>query len=250
MIGLKKVFVEENYTDAENVNMCIDFREIFVIFIVCSVEIMCIIRVIIKGWKYTLKHLRAMMLPVEYNKAATNAQELYDSFNSLENSDWYVGPLIEFATKCETITEFGIFQGKTIAAFLTTTPKRIIAYDIDLSFYDPVVFDRVKGETVLNVIRANSLGFESATPTDMVFLDTRHVYEHVKKELQLHTNCVSKFIAIHDTEYPPPEKRQIHYTAYLDKLVKDAVFEFVKLNPQWKIKYQTTEKSGLIVLGK
>jgi hypothetical protein len=36
-------------------------------------------------------------------------------------------------------------------------------------------------------------------PTDMLFIDTWHVYEQLKEELRLHADKVRKYIVLHDT---------------------------------------------------
>lgn len=187
------------------------------------------------------------MNPVEYNKNSSTPEELLTSFIELNDSSWYIDPLLRFSSKCAHITELGIFQGQTIAAFLTQSPNKIVAYDIDLSLYDSSLFDKLKGNTILEIKQANSLRF-TIEPTCFLFIDTRHVYEHVYTELKNHGNQASKFIAIHDTEYPPIGKRNNQFTCCPDKLVKDAVFDWMAENKRWSLAYQNIKNSGLMIL--
>lgn len=188
------------------------------------------------------------MLPVKYDKHAQTPEELLDSFKALNNSSWYLEPLMEVAKECAHITEFGIFQGQSIAAFLVNKPSKIVAYDINMSLVDIPYFTKLSGQTTLYFKQANSLFFSIKEKTCLLFLDTRHVYEHVWTELKNHGNMSTKYIVIHDTNCPPPEKRKEPFTLFPDKLVRDAVLDWIKENEDWEVYKDITIETGMMIL--
>ena len=59
-----------------------------------------------------------------------------------------------------------------------------------------------------------------------MYIDTVHRYEHLTKELQLHGSKAKKYIVFHDTESTQGKTR---------KKLGEAVRDFVKKHPEWKI---------------
>ena len=81
-------------------------------------------------------------------------------------------------------------------------------------------------------------------PTDLLFIDTWHTYNQLKKELELHGNQAQKYLVFHDT-----------YTFGLcgedgrdAKGLLSAVIEFVMANPHWRFHTYRTNNNGLTIL--
>lgn len=150
--------------------------------------------------------------------------------------------LHELAKECKTVIEMGVRSGVSTRAFLATDVK-LTSYDLFQE--EPVLnlFGIAKhfGKDV-EFIAANVLEIE-IEETDLLFIDTWHIYEQVKQELNLHASKVRKYIAFHDT--------QIFGTigetgANLGLL--PAIIEFVIDNPEWKFKLHKTNNNGMTVL--
>ena len=201
------------------------------------------------------------------NWTANTLNELYNSYMSEEDhSSWYLDELSNLASLdgVNTITEFGIFQGHSITAFLRGNPKKIIGYDIET---DKIEYDVLKKfaqekNIELQIHNGNCLNI-NIEETDLLFLDSIHYYEHVQKELDLHASKVKKYIVVHDVNYPydkqvlvwryvsdgskRPTSELIPATAKYRK-VRQAVEEFIKQNKQWNLYKDINEKSGMMIL--
>lgn len=151
--------------------------------------------------------------------------------------------LYNLAKECKTVVEMGVRTGVSTRAFLNTNVD-LISFDIVI---DPTVkklFDLAQsfGKNV-QYIKEDVLNIE-IEETDMLFIDTLHIYEQLKRELNLHGNKAKKYIAFHDT-----------YTFGLvgengrdRKGLLTAILEFIRDNPHWKIKIHKTNNNGMTVL--
>lgn len=70
----------------------------------------------------------------------------------------------------------------------------------------------------------------------MLLIDSRHTYQHCKKELQVHHKSVKKYIVFHDT------------AAKLD--LKRAVDEFLKKHDEWELIESYEKNVGYTVIGR
>ena len=88
--------------------------------------------------------------------------------------------------------------------------------------------------------------------TDLLFIDTLHEYEQIKKELELHGNKSRKYIIFHDTEcfkFRNERNPDVYGQTKEDKLgIVPAIMEFLELNPHWKVHEVFTNCNGLTVL--
>jgi tetratricopeptide (TPR) repeat protein/predicted O-methyltransferase YrrM len=105
--------------------------------------------------------------------------------------------LAAVARECRHVTEFGTGTGVSTVALLYARPGRLVCYDRER--YPQV--DRLEaraGRTEFVFHQADVLQLE-IEETDLLFIDTNHVYEELKEELLLHTAKVKKFIVLHAT---------------------------------------------------
>ena len=79
--------------------------------------------------------------------------------------------------------------------------------------------------------------------TDMLFIDSLHTYDQLKKELGLHGNKAKKYLVFHDT-FTYGLKGEIAGTVGL----LPAIIEFIIENPCWFFKIHKINNNGLIVL--
>jgi hypothetical protein len=99
-------------------------------------------------------------------------------------------------------------------------------------------------------------------PHDLIFIDTWHIYGHLKRELALMHPYAKKYIALHDTEVDKIQgesircnfniPQQVVESGYpIEEITKGlgpAVEEFLAAHPEWRIKAHYTNNNGLTVL--
>ena len=112
-----------------------------------------------------------------------------------------------------------------------------------------------------NFIQADSAKVE-IPEVDILFIDSWHIYGHLKRELKNSHQKVKKFIIMHDTtvdEFIGESVRtgsdinkQSEETSYSkDEIVKGlwpAIDEFLKENEEWKLRERFTNNNGLTIL--
>ena len=100
--------------------------------------------------------------------------------------------------------------------------------------------------------------------TDLLFIDTWHIYGHLKRELARWNESVNKFIILHDTTVDEwiGETVRVGWDALkqsresgipveeIRKGLWPAVEEFLATNPEWKIELRLTNNNGLTVLSR
>jgi hypothetical protein len=101
------------------------------------------------------------------------------------------------AAQCRDVTELGTRAGVSTTALLRAQPRTLSCYDLCRHPEFDNLF-RFAGRTDLRFHRADSREV-TIEPTDLLFIDTSHVYEQLHLELELHAGRVRRFIALHDT---------------------------------------------------
>lgn len=98
--------------------------------------------------------------------------------------------------------------------------------------------------------------------TDLLFIDSWHVYGHLKRELAYWHSSVKKYIIMHDTTVDEWQGETIRcrWNAYeqsaksgipveeINKGLWPAIEEFLKQHPEWKIEKRFTNNNGLTIL--
>ena len=154
--------------------------------------------------------------------------------------------LKRYAEECEHITEMGVRWVVSTYAFMMGNPKKLISIDIDplekyninindiktIAFDNDIDFNFIIGDT-------REIEIEE---TDLLFIDTWHVYEQLKIELTLHGNKSKKYIIMHDTE----ERGEKGEDGGLG--LNLAINEFINNNPQWVIHEYYPNCCGLTIL--
>lgn len=147
-----------------------------------------------------------------------------------------------YAEECDTIVEMGVRSLVSTWAFLAGHSKRLTSIDIkhpnQYLNHDPlsdligvermakeagIDFKFILGDTTQIVI----------DETDLLFIDTDHTQDQLRKELRLHSDKAKKVIILHDTESYKELWRPIG-----ELLAKG----------QWKVKQHFPNNNGLTVL--
>jgi GT2 family glycosyltransferase/Flp pilus assembly protein TadD len=105
--------------------------------------------------------------------------------------------LFELASQCRHVTQLGTRAGISTTALLFAQPDELVSYDrvkhphIDL-------LRAVAGRTLFHFRKADVLEVQ-IDETDLLFIDTRHTFEQLREELNLHAPKVRKYLVLHGT---------------------------------------------------
>lgn len=178
--------------------------------------------------------------------------------------------LMELSKECETICEFGVRSIVSTWAFLhglqqnNSVNKNLVSVDImNVKNIDSVIQIAKDANINMKFICQDSVKCE-IPQTDMLFIDTWHIYGHLKRELAVHHNKVNKYIVMHDTELDKIKgesirsgwdiKKQSRESGYsieeISTGLQKAIDEFLSENKEWTLHKVYTNNNGLTILKK
>jgi len=165
----------------------------------------------------------------------------------------------KYSKECNYITEMGVRGVISTWALLNGRPKKMVSYDIqhpnqfgqDINeVYDVAEENNIKYDFIL----ANVLDVQ-IEPTELLFIDTWHSYKQLKKELNIHSKNVSKYIILHDTtSYEFND--EVSYEMWGEEWKGEgvglwkAVEEFLMENNDWILHERFVNNNGLTILKK
>lgn len=174
--------------------------------------------------------------------------------------------LYECAKKCNTVVECGVrdivssyafgcgLMGNLNNKYYMIDPYKSPQIDIFLKL---CVQEKVNAQFIhMSDIECHPI------ETDLLFIDTWHVYGHLKRELAHWHSHVKKYIILHDTTVDEwygetirkklnPHEQSKKSGIPVDEITKGlwpAIDEFLKSNPEWKIEKRFTNNNGLTIL--
>lgn len=114
--------------------------------------------------------------------------------------------LYDYSKKCETITEFGVRTPTSSYAFAAglldngSSTKKLLGVDLNSNTEITKFKAECEAQKIeYKFIQGNDL-YVNIERTDMLFIDSWHVYEQLIRELETHCYKVNKWIILHDTE--------------------------------------------------
>ena len=111
-------------------------------------------------------------------------------------------------------------------------------------------------------ILANSAALVLPRPVDLLFVDTWHVFAHLRSELNQHQGRVRRYIILHDTEVDHDNGESVRFnrdtvaearlSGYPEHEIRrglwPAVEEFLQDHPEWQLQRHWANNNGLSVL--
>ena len=163
--------------------------------------------------------------------------------------------LKRYTRECETVVEMGVRSLVSTWAFLAGNPKELVSIDLyhpsHYKSHDPsgceldLAIETSKEENIkFTFMQADVLSIEIPA-CDLLFIDTKHDYSQLKKEMEIHSGKVKKYIIFHDTE-SFKEKGETPG----DPGIWKAIEEFLNLNEEWRLIEHLKNNNGLTVIGK
>jgi hypothetical protein len=162
-------------------------------------------------------------------------------------------PVLEwFASKCNTVCEFGTRDAHSTIALLAGCGKRgpkslVKSYDIEKSSTVNVLQNMTLPCLWEFEIADTGKEIESFKQCDLLFVDTLHIYDHVTKELAVHGRKATKYLAFHDVF--TCGERDISGPNPMARGIMPAITEFMAKYPtEYRVAYHTNRNNGLLVL--
>lgn len=169
-------------------------------------------------------------------------EQLYqDACNQSTDINEHLPRLAELASECKHVTELGVGHAMSTRGFLRNNIE-LHSYEYKPHDWIPNFFKDLKegGRNVtLHIADTREIEIE---PTDFLFVDSLHIYEQVKIELEKHADKARKYIGFHDT------------TTFADngefggRGIWPAVQEFIDSHPEWEMIERRTNNNGLTIL--
>ena len=176
--------------------------------------------------------------------------------------------LYKYASECTHITECGVRNAISSYAFAYALSKKENSKHIliDICGCDKLdlFLDECESENLHTIFYEESDLTCPTESTELLFIDTWHVYGHLKRELARWNSHATKYIILHDTTVDGEigESVRESHLHDIEKEIKDsgltedeirkglwpAVEEFIAGHPEWKIKERYTNNNGLTIL--
>ena len=159
----------------------------------------------------------------------------------------------KYASRCKLIVEFGVYDCTSTWALIAGRPQKLTSYDLVRRQEVDEVEQAVSGSgTEFKFVTGDTAEIK-IEETDLLFIDSMHTYGHLKKELALHSQKVSKFIVLHDTTTfgsidQHSEHRLINGVLNTGRGLWPAVEEFISVGSDWKVDQRFTNCNGLTIL--
>lgn len=155
----------------------------------------------------------------------------------------HVPRMREIGASCDHITEFGVRTGVSTAAWAAARPKKLLCYDLARLAEIDRIEEAAKDVGIEFVFHQGDVLTATIEPTDLLFIDTLHVYDQLRAELARHAAQVRSWIVLHDTETfghsgEVPGSRGLW----------PAVEEFLQEHPEWVVHQRYRHNNGLTVL--
>lgn len=174
--------------------------------------------------------------------------------------------LRKYAEQCNSVVECGVLNIVSSYAFACGLKNNVNNYFVMIDPFksnDMDFFLNVCKQENVNAYFINDSDLKSPLiQTDLLFIDTWHVYGHLKRELSRWHSCVNKYIIMHDTTIDEWYGETIRCGMNAEIQSKDvgipvneinkgiwyAIEEFLTSNKNWSIKERFTNNNGLTIL--
>lgn len=181
----------------------------------------------------------------------------------------HIPTLRRYAAECSTVAEFGVRGITSTWAFLdglVASPaetKRLICVDIDdIPRLGDVAALAQSAGVSLTFQHKDSVAADLDPGVDLLFIDTWHVYGHLKRELEAHHAKVRRYIAMHDTTIDGVRGESLRCCQDVQALMaqsgysfadittglQPAIDEFLAAHPEWVVDAVYPNNNGLTVL--
>ena len=201
-------------------------------------------------------------------------QKIEEKYNSLCHSpsdiNEHLPVLCKYAKECETVIECGVrgcvSSWALVFGLLNNNKqnKKILLNDKVECDINELLTETKDLPVEITYEWKNNLDLVLTSNCDMVFIDTWHVYGHLKRELTKFALVTNKYIIMHDTTIDEIDgetircgwnaEEQSKETGYTVEEIRSglgkAINEFLENNTEWELIEKLTNNNGLTVLNR
>lgn len=186
--------------------------------------------------------------------------------NTPSDINEHLPTLNEYAKQCDHITECGVRGVVSSWAFanalLGRPSVKLVQVDPDTN-QNVVDFGNICRENGIPCVFYNESDLTCPMEqTDLLFIDTWHVYGQLKRELERWNSHVTKYIIMHDTTVDEwqgetirngwnaeEQSKQFGFPVHeINMGLWPAVVEFLGAHPEWNLEKRYTNNHGLTIL--
>jgi len=199
-------------------------------------------------------------------------QKVEEKYNSLCHSpsdiNEHLPILFRYAKECETVIECGvrgcISSWSLVFGLLNNNKenKKILLNDKVKCDINELLTETKDLPIQITYQWISDLDLVLTSNYDMVFIDTWHIYGHLKRELNKFGPVTNKYIIMHDTTIDEVDgetircgwnaEQQSKETGYPVEEIRSglekAISEFLENNTEWELIEKLTNNNGLTVL--
>lgn len=188
--------------------------------------------------------------------------------NETSDINEHLPTLKRYTDECKHITECGVRSCVSSYAFaegLRGRPStKLIQYDIEYNPKMSKFIEECKNENIDVVLHMESDLTCKREQTDLLFIDTWHIYGQLKREFEYWHSYVNKYIIMHDTTVDEwlgetirgnqdavAQSKQFGYPIEeIKKGLWPAIQEFLDAHPEWILHKRYTNNNGLTILAR
>jgi len=206
-----------------------------------------------------INNFYATDIETQYNRVCSTPSDIYE----------LLPVLYRYSLGSSIIAEFGVRSVVSTWAFLKglkdtqTANKKLICCDLSRSpNLEPAQIAATQNNIALEFKEGNDLTVDLGEGVDLLFIDTWHVYPQLKRELDIHSPKVRRYIALHDTEVDKEHGESVRMGMDVATQAREsgfsegdirtglgrAIVEFISTHPNWKIHEVYTHCNGLTIL--
>jgi hypothetical protein len=200
--------------------------------------------------------------------AKAQIDRIFDHYKSTPSDiNEHLETLYNYTKQCSSVIELGVREIVSTWAFIkglaeVEGEKRLYSVDIDKCENINAVIQIADAVGVKMTFHHEDSSKVELPRADLLFIDTLHVYGHLRRELEHHHHRAKKFIVMHDTEGDAIFGEAIRSNWNLLTTMKKtgysfedithgllrAIYEFLHNHPEWRIEYIALNNNGLMVL--
>ena len=201
------------------------------------------------------------------NNNVSSIENKYQLFSRTPSDiNEHLPTLKRYSDECSHITECGVrfvISSYAFALGLKNKPNnKLIQVDV-IKYPQNNTFQAECQKEGINVVFYEQSDLVCPLEqTDLLFIDTWHIYGHLKRELTRWNTYVNKYIIMHDTTSDEiygetirvgwdPVKQSKETGIPIEEITKGlwpAIEEFLVEHPEWKIKERFRNNNGLTIL--
>jgi hypothetical protein len=185
-------------------------------------------------------------------------QKYYEHKNNPSDINEHLETLYNLGRECSHITEMGVRWVSSTWPLIYSNPKKMISYDIVTAPSINEVLELCNEYSINYSFEQRDVLQIVIEPTELLFIDTLHTYNQLRKELEIHSNKVSKYIVLHDTEHFGRVDEEIYghangsiktmYTIRQGLMTAIEDFLLSDIGRNWKIEKIYENNNGLTIL--